>query len=65
MEDATYSVVSVNYNNKTSNNTDHYFCDILDFNTGILWHCDDDTITQSRVILDNVYSVAPYLTPGK
>ena len=45
MEDVTYSIAFVTCHGATSNNTGHYFCEILDFNTGIWWRCDDDTIT--------------------
>ena len=65
MADITYSPVSVNYHDGTSNNTRHYLCEKLDFNTGILWRCDDYKITKQRVIPDNVDSMSPYPTPGK
>ena len=64
MEDVTYSLVYINYHDGTSIRTGHYLCDIFDFNTGILWCCDDDNITQLKGIPDNVYSVAPYPTSG-
>ena len=62
MEDVKYFLVSVEYHDWTSNNTCHYFCDILDINTGIWWLCDDDIITKLRVIPDHTYSVASYPT---
>ena len=65
MEDVKYSLVSANYHNWISNNTGHYLCDILEFDPGIWWRCDDDTITHLRGMTDNFYSVAPYLISGK
>ena len=38
---------------------------IFDFNTGILWRCYDDTITQLRGLSDNAYCVEPYPTSVK
>ena len=35
----------------------HYYCDILDFNTGIWWRFDDDTTNKLAGLPDNVYSV--------
>ena len=49
MADVTHSLVSVHcYYDGTSNKNSHYLCDILDFNNGISWRCDDDTITKFR-----------------
>ena len=53
MEDVKYSLVSANYHNWISNNTGHYLCDILEFDPGVWWRCDDDTITHLRVMTDN------------
>ena len=33
----------------------HYFCDVLDYNTGTWWNCDDATITQYSGYPMNVY----------
>ena len=65
MVDVTYSLFSINYHGGYSNNTGHYYCKILDFNNGIWWRCGDDIITQLRVIIDNIYSLAPIATSGK
>ena len=42
----------------------HYLCDILDFNTGIWWCCDDDNITKLIRMPVNIYNVVPYPTTG-
>ena len=33
----------------------HYVCDVLDYNTGTWWNCDDDTINKYRGYPMNVY----------
>ena len=33
----------------------HYVCDVLDYNTGPWWNCDDDTIAQYPGYPMNVY----------
>ena len=33
----------------------YYFCYVLDYNTGTLWNCDDDTITKYPGYPMNVY----------
>ena len=32
-----------------------YVCDVLDYNIGTWWNCDDDTITQYSVYPMNLY----------
>ena len=34
----------------------HYVCDVLDYNTGTWWNCDDETITQYPGYPINVYN---------
>ena len=34
----------------------HYVCDVLDYNTGTCWNCDDETITQYPGYPMNVYN---------
>ena len=34
----------------------HYVCDVLLYNTGACWNCDDETITQYPGHLSNVYN---------
>ena len=64
MVDVTYSIVYDNYHDGTSKNTGHYYCDILDLNTGICWRCEDDTIKQFRGMLETFYSMASYPISG-
>ena len=33
----------------------HYLCDILDYNTGTWWNCDDETITNYSGYPEYVY----------
>ena len=33
----------------------HYVCDILDYNTGTWWRCDDEIITNYSGYPENVY----------
>ena len=37
-------------------NKGHYVCDVLDYNTGTRWNCDDETITQYPGCTMNVYN---------
>ena len=64
MENVTYTLVFVNDHDGNSMSPGHYLCDILYFNTGIQWRCNNDIITQLREITENVYIVAPYTTAG-
>ena len=41
-----YIIVSIKINIGKYMDKGHYVCDILDYNTGTWWNCDDDTITQ-------------------
>ena len=34
----------------------HYICDILDYNKGKCWNCDDETITQYPGYSMNIYN---------
>ena len=61
----TYTPFYENYHDEDSMITGRYFCDILDFNTGIWWSCYDDNRTQLIVIPEKFYSVAPYPKVGK
>ena len=33
----------------------HYICDVLDYNTGTWWNCDDNTITNYSGCPENIY----------
>ena len=41
-----YILVSIKLHIGDDMYKDHYVCDVLDYNTGTWWNCDDDTITQ-------------------
>ena len=56
-EDFQYTLVSVNMYGSNLMRSGHYYCDILDFNTGIWWRFDDDTTNKLAGLPDNVYSV--------
>ena len=60
-----YILVSINTHEGNTMSSGNYYCDILDFNIGILWWYYDDNITNFRGISENVYSEATYPTPGK
>ena len=34
----------------------HYVCDVLDYNTGTWWNCDDEIITEYQGYPMNVYN---------
>ena len=41
-----YIIVSINLITGNDMDSGHYVCDVLDYNTGTWWNCDDDTITK-------------------
>ena len=41
-----YIIVSIKLHIGNDLDKGHYVCDILDYNTGIWWNYDDETITQ-------------------
>ena len=41
-DEIPYTIVSLIMHAGSSLDTGHYYSDILGFNTGIWWHCDDD-----------------------
>ena len=41
-----YSLVSIIYHDGNSMSTGHYYSDILEFNTGVWWQFNDDSMTQ-------------------
>ena len=64
MEDVTNTLVSVNNHEGSTMISGNYYCDKLDFNTGIWRHSDYDKSTKLIRIQDNFYNEAPYLTGG-
>ena len=41
-----YTLVSIKLHIGKNMDTVHCVCDVLDYNIGTWWNCDDDTITQ-------------------
>ena len=58
-------LVSVLTHDKNKMGSGHYYFDVLDFNTGILWHYNDETGTEWTVLPDNVYCVSPLINKTK
>ena len=50
-----YIFVSIKLHIGNDMNKGRYFCDVLDYNTGTWWNCDDETITQYPGYPSNVY----------
>ena len=50
-----YIIVSIKLNIGNDMDKGHFLCDVLDYNTGTWWNCDDDTITQYPGYPLNVY----------
>ena len=50
-----YILVSINLHIGKYMDKGNYVCDVLDYNTGEWWNCDDDTITQYPEYPMNVY----------
>ena len=50
-----YILVSINIHIGNGTNKGHYVCDILEYNTGTCWNCDDTTMTKYSVYPKNVY----------
>ena len=51
-----YIIFSIKINIGKDMDKGHYVCDVLDYNTGIWWNCDDETITQYPGYPMNVYN---------
>ena len=50
-----YILVSIKLNIFNDMNKGHYVCDVLYYNTGTWWNCDDETTTQYLGYPLNVY----------
>ena len=57
-----YILVSIKPNIGNDMDQGHYACDVLDYNTGTWWNCDDKKITQYQGYPMNVYN---YLSSDK
>ena len=51
-----YIIVSIKLRIGNDMDKGHYVCDVLDYNTGTWWDCDDETITQYPGYPMNVYN---------
>ena len=50
-----YIIVCIKLNIGNDMDKGHYVCDILDYNTGTWWNCDDETINQYPGYPMNIY----------
>ena len=50
-----YIIVSIKLHISNDMDKGHYVCDVLYYNTGTWWNCDDETITQYPGYPMNVY----------
>ena len=51
-----YVIVSIKYHIINDLDQGHYVCDVLDYNTGTWWKCDDEIVTKYPGYLMNVYN---------
>ena len=51
-----YIIVSIKLHIGNDMDNGQYLCDVLDYNTGTWWNCDDETITQYPGYPINVYN---------
>ena len=54
--DVIYILVSFKLNIFNDMDKGYYVCDVLDYNTGTWWNCNDEKITQYPVYPMNVYN---------
>ena len=54
-DEVVYILVSIKNNLGKFMGSGHCYCDILDYNTGTWWICDDDNISEFRGYPCNVY----------
>ena len=54
-DELVYILVSIMLRVGKDMNSVHYVCDVLDYNTGTWWNCDDDTIANYSGYPENVY----------
>ena len=50
-----YSLLYIIYHDVNYMSTGHYYSDILDFNTGVFWQCNDENMTQIEVMSYDCY----------
>ena len=51
-----YILVSIKFHIGNYMDQGHYVCDVLDYNTGTWWNCDDEIITEYPGYPMNVYN---------
>ena len=51
-----YILVSIKFHIGNDMDQVHYVCDVLDYNTGTWWNCDDEKVTQYPRYAMNVYN---------
>ena len=51
-----YVLVSIKYHIGNDLDWGHYVCDVLDYNTGTWWKCDDEIVTKYPGYPMNVYN---------
>ena len=51
-----YVIVSINFHIGNDMYQGHYVCDVLDYNTGTWWNCDDEIVTEYLGYPMNVYN---------
>ena len=50
-----YILISINIRLGKDRDSGQYYCDVLDYNKGTWWRCDDDKISKFIGYPDNVY----------
>ena len=51
-----YIIVSIKFHIGNDMDQGQYVCDVLDYNTGTWWNCDDENVTQYPGYPMNVYN---------
>ena len=51
-----YVIVSIKFHIGNDMDQGHYLCDVLDYNTGTWWNCDDEIVTEYPGYPMNVYN---------
>ena len=54
--EALYVIVSIKLHIGNDMDSGHYLCNVLEYNTGTWWNCDDDTRTKYSGYPKNVYN---------
>ena len=54
-DEVVYIMASIKLHVGRDTDSDHYICDVLDYNTGTWWKCDYDIITIYSGYTENFY----------